>query len=298
MKLATTTGDFDRWAYTYEEAVEMVGEAGFRYVDLCMGKVLCEREDGLTYAAKLREHTERLGMRFVQAHSPTGNPLYPPDREKLLRRTKRSIELCKVLGIPQTVIHVGWKKDIGEEEFFESNLAFIKELFSVMEETGVNVLVENSTRKNLGDYYYFFTGRQMADFLHYANHPLLHAVWDTGHGNTEGGQYEQLTALGKELYGLHIHDNSERGDEHTLPYFGSLNLDDVMNGIIDAGYNGYFTFEVLNGLLGSENRHCPRHAFERDKRLLEPTLAMRKDVERLLYTIGKHCLSSYGVFEE
>jgi hypothetical protein len=38
--------------------------------------------------------------------------------------------------------------------------------------------------------------------------------------------------------------------------------------------------------------------FERDIRLLEPTLEMQIDVERLLYTIGKHCLTSYGVFEE
>jgi sugar phosphate isomerase/epimerase len=167
-----------------------------------------------------------------------------------------------------------------------------------MEKTGVNVLIENSTKKNLGAYYYFFTGEQMVDFLKYANHPLLHAVWDTGHGNTEGGQYEQLMALGKELYGVHIHDNSEHGDEHTMPYFGTLNMDDVMNGLIDSGYQGYFTFEVVAALRKSGSRHGKRHTFERDTRLLEPTMEMQMDLERLMYTIGKHCLTSYGMFEE
>ena len=138
----------------------------------------------------------------------------------------------------------------------------------------------------------------MVDFLKYADHPLLHAVWDTGHANTEGTQYEQIMALGQELYGLHIHDNSGRGDEHTLPYFGTINMDDIMNALIDVNYQGYFTFEVVTALRNSNNRHGKRHVFERDSRLREPSLEMQIDFERLLYTVGKHCLTSYNVFEE
>lgn len=298
MKLATTTADFCTWGAEYEESVKLIHDAGFRYMDINITRRICDSPDGLEEAKRLREFAEKLDMKFIQAHSPEGNPLSPEQCDRLVQLTNRSIEICEVLGVPQTVVHAGWKKDIGKEQYFKENLDFYKRLYPAMEKTGVNVLIENSTKKNLGAYYYFFTGEQMVDFLKYANHPLLHAVWDTGHGNTEGGQYEQLMALGKELYGIHVHDNSEHGDEHTMPYFGTLNMDDVINGLIDSGYQGYFTFEVVAALRKSGSRHGKRHTFERDTRLLEPTMEMQMDLERLMYTIGKHCLTSYGVFEE
>ena len=298
MKLATTTADFGRWAVTYEEIVKMIHDAGFRYIDIGINRRICDSPEGLEEAKRIRDYAEKLGMKFIQAHSPEGNPISPEKQERMVQLTNRSMEICEILGVPQTVVHSGWKKDIGKEQYFEENLEFYKQLYPAMERTGVNVLIENSSKKNLGDYYYFFTGQEMVDFLKYTNHPLLHAVWDTGHGNTEGGQYEQLVALGKDLYGLHVHDNSERGDEHVIPYLGTLNMDDVMNGLLDAGYQGYFTFEASHSLRASGSRHGKRHVFERDTRLLEPSFEMQMDIERLMYTIGKHCLSSYGVFEE
>lgn len=298
MKLATTTADFAPYV-KYPECVKLIHDAGFRYIDIGIGRNPVWYEDGWEdFAKRLRDYAESLDMKFIQAHSPEGNPMDLEKQERLVWRTNRSIEVCEILGVPQTVVHTGWKSNVTEEEYFEQNYEFLKQLFPTMEKTGVNVLIENSTKTNLGKYYYFYTGKQMMDFLKYANHPLLHAVWDTGHGNTEGNQYEQIMTLGKELYGLHVHDNSEHGDEHTIPYFGTLNMDDLMNGLIDSNYEGYFTFEASCALRRSGSRHGKRHVFEKDTRLLEPTLEMQIDLERLLYTIGKYCLSSYGVFEE
>jgi sugar phosphate isomerase/epimerase len=298
MRLATTTADFTTWGTDYEESVRLIHDAGFRYIDIGISKRICDSPEGLEEAKRLRDYAEKLDMKFIQAHSPEGNPLSLEKQDRLVELTNRSIEICKVLGVPQTVVHAGWKRDIGKEQYFAENLEFYKRLYPAMEKNGVNVLVENSSKKNLGEYYYFFTGQQMIEFLQYANHPLLHAVWDTGHGNTEGRQYEHLITLGKELYGVHIHDNSGNGDEHIMPYFGTLNMDDVMNGLIDAGYQGYFTFEAVAALRKSGSRHGKRHVFEKDMRLLEPTLEMQIDMERLMYTVGKHCLQSYGVFEK
>ncbi len=298
MKLATTISDFSYFASTYEQCIQLIHDAGFQYIDMNIGNYFTNLDDCKETAKRLREFAEKLGMKFIQAHSPEGNPLLIEKQEDLVRRTNLSLEICEIMGIPQTVVHSGWMKEIGKEEYFEKNLDFYKQLFPMMEKTGINVLIENSSSYNLGKYYYFFTGQQMVDFLNYANHPLLHAVWDTGHGNTEGGQYEQLVTLGKELYGLHVHDNGGQGDEHAMPYLGTLNMDDLMNGLIDADYNGYFTFEVVAALRKSGSRFGKRYVFEKDTRLLEPTLEMQIDMERLLYTIGKHCLTAYDCFEE
>lgn len=300
MKLATTTSDFANWADSYEECIKLIYDAGFRYVDIGIGYRIVKSDTWREEALRIREYAEKLGMKMIQAHSPEGNPMDMKDQEWLLEITKRSIEICEILGIPQTVVHSGYEKGISKEDYFEKNRNFYEKLYPVMEKCGVNVLIENTTSKNLppDKYYHFFTAEQMLEFLDFAKHPLLHALWDTGHGNTEGNQYEQLVQLGKELYGIHVHDNSEHGDEHTMPYFGTLNMDDVMNGLIDANYQGYFTFEVVGALRNAKNRHGRRHKFEKDTRLLQPTLEMQIDLERLLYTIGKHCLTAYGVFEE
>jgi len=298
MKLATTTADFTRFT-GYREAIRLIREAGFRYIDISIGGHAFLTEDNWREEAKeIRDYAEKLGVTFIQAHSPGGNPLSTGKQDGVVQVTERAIEISRILGVPQIVVHSGWKKEIGKEEFFELNLEFYKRLYPSMEKTGVNVLIENTTTTNMPGYYYFTTGREMVEFLEYANHPLLHAVWDTGHGITEGNQYDQLVALGKELYGIHVHDNSGRGDEHALPYTGILNMDDVINGLIDANYQGYFTFETVRALREAKSRHGARQLFERDQRLLEPSLEIQIDVERLLYTIGKYCLSAYNIFEE
>lgn len=301
MKLATTTGDFGWFARSVEECIQLMHDVGFRYIDFGMGGPRFFGNDNWKEEVlKLRDFAERLDMKFVQAHSPDGDVFDPEKTERYVERAIRSIEICEVLGIPQTVLHAGFKKGTNKDEFYEKNIAFYQRLFPIMEKTGVNVLTENTTKTNISPEmcYFFYKGEEMLEFIKSVNHPLFHAVWDTGHGNTEGNQYEDIMALGDELYGIHVHDNSERGDEHVIPYLGTLNLDALMNGLIDVGYKGAFTFEASVSLRRSNSRHGKRHVFERDTRLLEPTLEMQIDMERLMYTIGKHCLTSYGVFEE
>ena len=299
MKLATTTADFGRFVSTHEECLDLIRATGFRCADFSLGgRRLFSDPNWREEAKKIRDHAERIGVELVQAHSPNDNVLRPERWERELFLGERSLELCEILGIPQVVMHAGYRKEATKEEWYEGNAKFYRALFPLMEQTGVTVLTENTTKANLGGYFFMFTGADMREFIEYVDHPLLQAVWDTGHGTTEGCQYENILALGKHLMGIHVHDNNGHADEHSLPYTGVLNMDALMNGLMDVGYKGCFTFEVVCGLRASKNRHTPRQSFEKDTRLLEPTLDMQIDFERLLYTIGKHTLQSYGVFEE
>lgn len=299
MKLATTTSDFSRFAPDLKSRLTLIRDAGFKYADVSLGGAKLFGNEGWRDEAKmLREHAEKIGISLVQAHSPNNNCLDPELRETEIEWGHRSLELCEILGIPNVVIHAGYAK-MTREEWYEENAKFYRALEPTMEKTGVCVLTENTTHANLVDgYFYMYTGRDMVDFLEYANIPMLQAVWDTGHGTTEGSQYDNIVALGKHLQATHIHDNNGQADEHFIPYTGALNLDSVMNALLDINYQGYFTFEAIDTLRRIHNRHVKRQPFERDTRLLEPTLEMQIDLERLLYTIGKHCLSAYGVFEE
>ncbi|MBQ3814453.1 MAG: sugar phosphate isomerase/epimerase, partial [Clostridia bacterium] len=203
------------------------------------------------------------------------------------------------LGIPNTVVHLGWASDLlyddkaAEEVYFSRNMAFIRELIPTMEKTGVMVLVENTTHANMGDRWYLYTGDEMKDFLRYADHPLLGACWDTGHANAEGHQYTDLTALGGDLRAIHFNDNRGGGDEHVMPYLGTMSVDEVMCGLRDSGYRGVFTFECDSSARPADYWQGNRRRW-REERIAEPPLAVQEALERALYLCGEAILTAYG----
>lgn len=304
MKLATTTGDFSRFLNTYEEKIDAVIEAGFKYIDLSMytaneNDELLISSDWEDNAKRILAHTNNQGAIFVQAHSPGGNPISGDGKaDELLEMTIRSIDVCGVLGIPNIVVHSGPTGPGEKELFFEKNREFFRKLFPAMERNNVNVLCENSTDKNMRGNYYSNSGKDMREFVEYVNHPLFHACWDTGHANCEGNQYDDIAVLGEHLYALHINDNTGHGDEHILPYLGTMNMDEVMNALLDIKYKGVFTFECDSSLRPAFCWQGHRKSFERDTRLKEPILFMQKHLEKLMYEMGEYILKSYNCFDE
>jgi sugar phosphate isomerase/epimerase len=107
-------------------------------------------------------------------------------------------------------------------------------------------------------------------------------------------QDEELRLLGSHVRALHIQDNLGDTDSHLLPFLGSMNLDAVMHGLTDIGYNGYFTFEV-GGIFTPADK---RRLYPADTRLATAPLPLKQAAEKLLYEVGRWVLESYGCFEE
>lgn len=300
MKLATTTADFSAYAKTPAAALELCGKSPFRYVDLNLPHCyMGEDWERVTHDAG--ETAARLGMTLIQAHG--GDFLSGGDPTPRIPELTRAIRACGKLGIPGIVVHAQWDTAIpypaGMERFFTYNKSLYGLLFPVMEETGVKVLIENSCEANMGPACYFMTGREMADFLDFVGHPLLGAVWDTGHANCRGNrQYEDLTALRGVLDGVHIHDNDGRCDGHTAPFMGIMDWDSVLRGLIDTDYKGYFTFECDNfPMRGGGWPYLRRNDEPGTARLQDPSLELKLMAEDYLYETGKYLLSQYGAFE-
>lgn len=300
MKLATTTADFSAYAKTPAAALELCGKSPFRYVDLNLPHCyMGEDWERVTHDAG--ETAARLGMTLIQAHG--GDFLSGGDPTPRIPELTRAIRACGKLGIPGIVVHAQWDTAIpypaGMERFFTYNKSLYGLLFPVMEETGVKVLIENSCEANMGPACYFMTGREMADFLDFVGHPLLGAVWDTGHANCRGNrQYEDLTALRGVLDGVHIHDNDGRCDSHTAPFMGIMDWDSVLRGLIDTDYKGYFTFECDNfPMRGGGWPYLRRNDEPETARLQNPSLELKLMAEDYLYETGKYLLSQYRAFE-
>lgn len=299
MKLATTTGDFAKYTDSTAIAIGFIKEAGFKYVDYSFGTE-CDRANGVysknwkEYTKQLKAYADSMGITFVQGHSPMGAPIVQ-DNKKILADTIRSVEACGELGIKNLVVHSGYRHKISKEETFRDNKEFFMRVLDVAEKYDVNILVENFNKMCVENMYWIDNAPDLLELIEYVNHPLFHAVWDTGHANMQDmPQNEALKLLGKHVYALHVHDNFGNEDSHMAPYSGSLNFDSLMHGLLDIGYNGYFTFEACNFI----QPISAKKSFEADNRVIIPSPDIAIRAEALLYEMGKYILEAYDCFEE
>lgn len=298
MKLATTTGDFFSYTHSQTEALAHIKKAGFRYIDYSFGRDYETRSgiysaDFQGYFEQIKEDAQRIGVTLVQAHAPMGKPLCDEDGS-FLADTLRCVDACGAWGIPNLVVHSGYVEGLSPEQTFEKNREFFMPLLERAERYGVNILVENFNRMWKEGLYWIDNAPDLLRMIETVDHPLFHAVWDTGHANMkEMPQDEALRLLGSHVRALHVQDNLGNKDSHIAPFFGTLNLDSLMHGLLDIGYEGYFTFEVSNFAVAAEKR-----PFEADTRLATPPLAARDALDRYLYEIGKCILQAYDCFEE
>ena len=299
MKLATTTGDFH--SYTHDQALclRYIREAGFRYADYSFGADFSIRggvygEDYEAYFEKINLAAEEIGIKLVQAHSPLGAPL-AEDGGSFLADTIRCVDACGAWGIPNLVVHSGYTRGLTVEETFAANKKFYAPILERAEKYGVNILVENFNKMSIEGLYWIDNATDLLGLIDYVDHPLFRAVWDAGHGNLqETPQDQELRLLGSHVKALHIQDNRGDWDAHLLPFLGTMNMDAVMNGLREIGYNGYFTFEV-GGIFTRANEKRPYPA---DTRLAKAPLALKQAAERYLYELGKCVLEAYDCFEE
>ena len=299
MKLCTTTSDFYTHCNNEFEKIKELHDAGFKYVDFSMYSDECVQfmgNDWRELAKRIKFYADELGVQFVQAHSPAFETLETLDPNEnwqdKFNQTMRSIEVCKELEIPMTVVHAGVKRNTPGEQTMELNKKFYEMLLPTMEKTGVYVLVENVGIKDNQGRYYLNSGERVAQFVDYFNHPLLKACWDIGHGNVFGNQYEHITTIGNRLKAIHYNDNDKMRDMHYAPFLAALDNDDPIRALIDIDFKGPFTFEC-SGTINSKVK-----AFDKLKNLNNLSLDVVRAYEKALYQTGKYLLTAYDIFEE
>ena len=167
------------------------------------------------------------------------------------------------------------------------------------EETGVAVYAENTCAKN-NPTCFLLESRDMNELRdRMNNHPLFGLCWDVGHAHIQGvDQYKAILDMGDGLKAVHIHDNLGK-DTHGQPYSGSCAYDPIVKGLVDSGYNGYFTLEANSipapaGFIGRKPLVLDGAVCDR---LLTLPLSLKLRSESLMHDIARYMLESYDVYE-
>ena len=311
MKLATSTGDFSHYINLLPEKIKIFKDAKFKYLNLEFSSntqaLYCENDyDWKKLANELGNVADYAGVKYVVAHAPCLN-VFNKESETVHKSyvlaIRNSIEMCHILGIQRIVVHTGFCDSFTFREFYKNNKQFYSEFFDLMEKYNITVMTENWDTVSFP----FSTGKELREFVEYINHPLLGVCWDTAHGNInvkarEMGQYKNIIDIGDKIKGVHISDNFGDTHHHTWPFAGIINFDSIMQGLLDVGYDGYFTFEASYTLLHKNNPPYTRKSWEYNgkiaERLLNPSIELKKQAVNLLYDIGKYILDTYNCFEK
>lgn len=316
MKLSSSTGDFSYYVNTVPQKVICFKETKFNYINLeqtgSIPELFSENDDDWKrFADACGDAADIAGVTYVLSHAPCLHKAVLPafaDRDNEVYRAnvraiRRSVEVCNLLDIKRIVIHACTDASFTEEAFYKYNKMFYGEFFDLAEKYGITLMTENWDN----DKSHFSTGKQISGFIDSVDHPLLAACWDTAHGNIaknarENGQYNNIIAIGDKLKALHISDNFGDCHHHSWPFAGIINFDEIMQGLLDVGYDGYFNFEASYTLLHHNNipYHRKMWEYQGEPRttLLDPSMKLKQKAVDLLYDIGQHILESYHCFDE
>lgn len=305
MKIATTIGEMYNYTSSPAEAIRQYKDSGFRYLDYSFYNVVMKpnhpfmTDNWKEQILEAKAAADELGFSFVQAHSPCCE-IWGEGSEEGVFATIRSVEACGMLGIHNMVVHSGctpeYKYPQDRLAYFKANEPFFRALIPMMEKYDVSILFENTTMKHTGGGNFFpITGQDLNDFVDFMGHPLFGAAWDVGHANMDDiDHYKEVMTMGKNLKALHIHDNNGKTDQHTAPFLGTMDYDALMQGLIDSGYDGYFTFEADSFFAYNRDKHLK----DPNGRLAHPPLVIKKAGLSMLHLIGKTMLEAYDLYEE
>ena len=239
-------------------AIRILAEAGFDCIDFTMDYMVHDdcplnAPNYREFAEELRRYGESLGVRFSQAHAPFEFDWDRPGiMDTVLERTIRCLEIASIMGIDTVIVHPLHYKNYFHrfEEVWSDNVRFFTELLPYAQKYDVRMCLENlfefdprgiivpDTCADVGRY---------IKALDLFDDPHLAACVDVGHACLVGeNPADLIRGLGHErLHALHIHDNNRVIDEHTLPYLGKIDWEDLTKALAEIDYSDVFNLETM-----------------------------------------------------
>lgn len=237
-------------------AIEALAKAGFDCVDYTMDVMvrqdcILNQPGYLEYAQEIKEFALNLGVSFNQAHAPFEFDWWNVSIENVvIPTTIRCFEIASTLGIDTVIVHPLHYKNYfhRSQEIWEDNLQFFETLLPEAQKYNIRICLENLfqiDKRGVALPDTCADAERYCKFLDTFHDPHLIACIDVGHACLIGEKPADLIrALGHDrLHALHIHDNCAVKDDHTLPYLGKIDWEDVTQALADINYDGILTLE-------------------------------------------------------
>jgi len=254
MLLTTQTGYLAR-KFGDAESIRMLAEAGYDSYDfschVCPTDGPVYGDNYKEYAAEIKAVSEKYNISCTQAHSVYPSARYGEDEMNEIRfeRIVRNIEFVFLIGGKTIVVHP--VKDYPEEcDIKQINIDFYNRLLPYCKEFNVKVCLENlfSIDYEKGITFAAYTGiaEGFKECLDALDPEWFTACVDIGHCGLVGEQPQRMIRVlgNKYVHALHVHDNDNKTDIHTIPYLSKIDWEEVCKALVDIDYNDEFTYEA------------------------------------------------------
>jgi sugar phosphate isomerase/epimerase len=228
-------------------------------------------------AGWLRE--ARLGLHSVHApivehrwHGKWGTALSTassedPVRENAVAECVAALQIARTIPFRYLVLHLGIPEDFNPPAAANARLAgqrSVETIAAAAQPLGVQVAVEVIPNRISAANALV---RLVEEDLELPP-PGVGICLDTGHAYLQGDLADAIEIVSGELVTTHVHDNRGKGDDHLVPFDGTIDWPTALMSFQKIGYDGVIMFEL-------ENTSTPRE-------VLEKTITVRHRFEAIV----------------
>jgi sugar phosphate isomerase/epimerase len=232
----------------------MVADAGFDLIEVFATQTHVDYHN-LHHVALVRSWLDELGLDAWSLHAPItdglrngiwgrslSNASKDADRwQEAVSETRRSITAAQELGCRTVVLHLG--VPVGQPIPANDNDAgaasrSLEPIAESCERAGLRLAIEVIPNE-------LATAAAVFDWLR-SDLELgpTGACLDTGHAHLTGGVPDAIERLAGDIITTHVHDNTGTGDDHLLPFDGTIDWVSTLFGLVKIGYSGPLMFEL------------------------------------------------------
>jgi len=256
--LAANGGRMNSIATDYREStrsplpyLRAVAETGFSHVHWCH-----QWNTDFLYSApevaQIQDWLDELDLGVTDIHASAGREkgwVSEREYERLagVELVANRMEMAADLACDVIVLHIPAEPE-GEEAWRAFRDLLRRSLDALQQEsgaTGVRIAFEN-----LGE---SASWLPIAGALSDYPSDFVGLCYDSGHGNISGDGLDQLAAHSDRLIALHLHDNDGSGDQHTLPFTGTVDWQRLAELIAQSSYRKWANLEVSQSASGYED---------------------------------------------
>ena len=239
-----------------EQQLTRIVQAGFHHIDINFGDWCGDcspfpespfvQDNWEEWILQIKEFGEKNDVTFVQGHAPIYQTFAENERNPFLyQMSKRSVKAAAMLRIPWLVFHAGTFPGhfdrAHRDALKEKNLRWFAPFVQLAEECSTGIAIENMADQfgKYGGLSGMFTANteSLIDLVDSFQSSAVGICWDTGHAHIQGvSQPDMLRLIGNRLKALHIQDSNGKSDQHTAPFYGTIDWPPIMKALHDIAF--------------------------------------------------------------
>ncbi len=229
--------------------LKRIAEAGFTHIHWChhwATDFLYSKPEVDQIERWLREY----GLGLLNVHASHGKEKYWVSQTEYQRLAgielvQNRIQMAARLGADVLIVHIpttipSYARAVWLVQIQKS----LDELEPFARRHGIRLAVENMP----GDDW-----EMLETVLPSYDPRYLGLCYDSGHANLQGNDFSHLEGLKDRLIAVHLHDNDGTGDQHKIPFNGTVDWQALCKVIASSAYQNMVNLEVQYGKSGNTN---------------------------------------------